>query len=76
VKKIWKTYNKGAVNRKVNSIGSVVPANKEAKVAEIMALPAIFRFVLGIIKYIAKAAPVKLNILVGKVPLTIQVSLA
>ena len=62
------TYSQGATNRKVYSIGSVIPVKKEVKPPERYKPPLVLRFLLGKQRYIAKAAPGRPNIIVAKRP--------
>src|SRR5699024_3280327 len=56
------TNKYGAINRKVNSNGSVIPATTAVNVAGINNAATFFLFSCGVVKYIANAIPIELNI--------------
>ena len=58
----------GATNKKVNSIGSVIPVSIDVKAADRSNPPTIFLFCGFALLYIARAAPGNANIISGNLP--------
>ena len=52
-KNAWITYNQGATNKKVYSIGSVIPVKNEVKPPLRYKPPSFWRFLFGKQRYIA-----------------------
>ena len=59
----WITNKNGAINKNVNSNGSVIPTTTAVNVAGINNAATFLRFSLGVVEYIAKAIPIAPNTL-------------